>query len=389
MHRKNEDCHELSTAARGMAHPVSLSSFSPLNTDYKDHYSLIQLGHDSPQLSNSKTFWNPRKATQITPKTGGPDRLETMARERSFDAISRLEILALSFPKPFSNAIINGTRPPLMTKENCSLLFCDLVDYELLRGSLAPHLLVDLLRRLFAQLDRLAALHSVQPIDATDGCYLAATNYLCDQPHDHAARLAAFALASLAAAAALPVDPARPQLGRARLRAGLHCGAACGSVLGAHGGRKHTLVGAAVNVASRMQTLGAAGAAQCSAAFAAQLAAEAEAATAEGGGGAAAPRAALREGGVLAKGLGPMETYWLLPPPAGPGSESPGRPGGKPLSPPPPPPPSPPPPPPMKTTTMTATSSSINAPGKGGGKGGRWSESQGWQGRGGAAGAGR
>ena len=213
------------------------------------------------------------------------------------------------FPNPFSVAMIQGRDPPLLKRENCSLVFCDLVDYDSLSCALPPGSLFDLLRRLFAQLDLLAALHGVQAIDTNGGCYLAATNYLSAQPRDHATRLAAFTLAALAAASALPIDPLRPELGGARPRAGLHCGAVCGSVLGARGGRKHTLVGAAVNVASRMQTHGATGAAQCSAAFAGALRREAGAA---GGGGAGAV-AVPREGGVVAKGLGRVETYWVVP----------------------------------------------------------------------------
>ncbi len=52
------------------------------------------------------------------------------------------------------------------------------------------------------------------------------------QPDDHAARIARFALAVVAAAAAIPIDPDRPELGPVRLRAGFHSGPVVASVVG-------------------------------------------------------------------------------------------------------------------------------------------------------------
>ena len=85
----------------------------------------------------------------------------------------------------------------------------------------------------------------------------------------------------------------------------MHCGAVCGSVVGALGGRKYTLLGDAVNVASRMESHGAAGAVQCSAASAAQI-------EAQGGGGRKLGLVA-RDGGVEVKGRGHMAAFWLHP----------------------------------------------------------------------------
>ena len=75
-------------------------------------------------------------------------------------------------------------------------------------------------------------------------------------------------------------------------------------MVGAHGGCKHTLHGDAVNVASRMQSHGAAGAVQCSAGAAALI-------EAQGGIRGGGLRLTRREGGVEAKGLGRMAAFWL------------------------------------------------------------------------------
>ena len=190
-------------------------------------------------------------------------------------------------------------------KDSISILFLEVSNYTKLRGSVEPADLFNMLSRLFDTLDILAQQHGVERIDSFDGCYMAAANFSASQPADHACRLARFALAATAAADfdAAPTDAGRAALGAPRLLAGMHCGAACGRVVGAHGSRKHTLHGHAVNVASRMQSHGAAGAVQCSAAAAALIEAQ--------GGRAAGLRVAAREGGVDVKGLGRMRTAWV------------------------------------------------------------------------------
>ena len=229
-------------------------------------------------------------------------------------------------------------------KDSISILFLEVSNYTKLRGSVEPADLFNMLSRLFDTLDILAQQHGVERIDSFDGCYMAAANFSASQPADHACRLARFALAATAAADfdAAPTDAGRAALGAPRLLAGMHCGAACGRVVGAHGSRKHTLHGHAVNVASRMQSHGAAGAVQCSAAAAALIQAQA-AASGAGAGGGARLRVWRREGGVDVKGLGWMEAYWICG--AGPGdseahaaagdpSEAPRRGAGSPCGPP-------------------------------------------------------
>jgi class 3 adenylate cyclase len=210
-----------------------------------------------------------------------------------------------SFPMPVAIAMMSGQTVAPTRHESVSLLFANIVDYPTLRGSMDPMSLIDMLGRLFRKLDSLADLHGVQPIDTVDGCYIAATNLHSNQG-DHAVRLARFAQAALAAAETTPLDAGRPALGGVRLRAGMHCGVVSACVIGAHGGRKHTLLGDAVNIASRMESHGCAGTVQCSATAAALIAAQ--------GGDEAGAWLRRREGDVDVKGRGRMTTYWLACP---------------------------------------------------------------------------
>ena len=207
------------------------------------------------------------------------------------------------FPDDIATMMMSNLRISPQTKRSVSIFFSNIENYHHHRATLQPTVVLSMLDRLHRKLDELAALHGVQRIDAIDGCYIAASNFSRRQPADHAACLARFAVASMAAASAITVDPERPELGTVRLLAGVHCGAVCGTMIGAHGGCKYTLVGDAVNVASRMQSHGAAGAIQCSAAFAAAV--EKQAGAEDG------LRLVERAGGVELKGRGRMGAFWL------------------------------------------------------------------------------
>ena len=244
---------------------------------------------------------NRRCKTEPDQEPYGPNNAEA--------AISRC------FPASIAPAFIQTGQVPASQHESVSVLFLEIVDYSAARGAMPPAAVFDMLCRFTDALDALAAHHGVERIDAFDGCYFAASNFSARQPADHAIRLARFALAAVAAAAALPIDPQRPELGCIRLLAGMHSGAVCGRVVGAHGGRKHTLHGDAVNVASRMQSQGAAGAVQCSAMAAGLM-------RAQGGEGLLLTG---RTEPLYVKGLGPMGVYWVRAVPEEPGNNVAGR----------------------------------------------------------------
>ena len=103
------------------------------------------------------------------------------------------------FPQTVAMTLMSSRPVAPVYKPSVSIFFSDVVDYTVLRGNLDPLVLLDMLNRLFAQLDRLASLHGVQRIDTVDGCYIAAANFSSRQPNDHALRLARFAAAAVAA----------------------------------------------------------------------------------------------------------------------------------------------------------------------------------------------
>jgi class 3 adenylate cyclase len=173
-----------------------------------------------------------------------------------------------AFPHSVAVAMLQGKNVQPISKNPVSLFFSEIVGFPHLISEMDASRLSNMLSRLFKKLDMLAYLHGVQRVDIIGDAYIAAANLSDDQPDDHAARLARFAIAAVRAARETPIDPAGPLLaGHVQLRAGLHCGAVSGFLVGSHG-LKYTLAGDAVNVAARMQSTCAAGRIQCSEDFA-------------------------------------------------------------------------------------------------------------------------
>jgi hypothetical protein len=122
-------------------------------------------------------------------------------------------------PQPIAAAMLSGCEAAPVAREEASLFFSDVVGFTALCGTLSAAKVSRMLGDLFKRLDRLAYLHGVQKVDVVGDAYIAAANFTEDQPDDHAARLARFAVAAVAAAQAVPVDEDRPELGTLQVRA--------------------------------------------------------------------------------------------------------------------------------------------------------------------------
>ena len=211
--------------------------------------------------------------------------------------------LRSALPTAVADAILDGRPLGAVMRPCVSVLFCDVVGFTALSAQMPAAHVAGLLRRLFAAFDALALRHGVQRVDVIGDCYVAAANFLEEQPADHAARLARFALDAVAAAAATPLRiGAGASCESVGVRIGMHCGPASAEVVCGQG-HKYTMFGDTVNVASRMESSSLPGRVQCSAAMAALLAAQAR-----GQGWLLQPRA----GGVDTKGKGRLDSFWVV-----------------------------------------------------------------------------
>jgi class 3 adenylate cyclase len=181
------------------------------------------------------------------------------------------------------------------------MFISDIINFNQLKQSTDPNKLACTLDRLFAKFDALADIHGVQRIDVIGSAYMAAANMMADQPGDHAARLARFAMDAVAAAGSTLVDEDAVDSGCVEIRAGLHCGPAPGSV--AYMDQDRSFVnrpGDTVSTASLMEKTSSRGRVQCSEAAAALIAGQARDIVLE-----------ARAGGVEVRGRGRMRTLWL------------------------------------------------------------------------------
>ena len=192
----------------------------------------------------------------------------------------------------------------VIMRPEVSVLFADVVGFTALSAQKDASRVARMLRRLFTRFDALATAHGVQPLDVIGDAYLAVTNLDGQQPADHAARIARFAVAAIAAARTIPVDPSAHDGGvHLTIRVGLHCGPVALARVSAVSS-KQSLIGDTVNTASRMESTSRPNRTQCSAAMAALLAAQ-------------APELTLRkrDSAIEVKGKGRMETFWVGPHP--------------------------------------------------------------------------
>ena len=114
----------------------------------------------------------------------------------------------------------------------CVTLFVShIVGYEELTKQLGSKGTSELVSRLYRDFDALAVRYALFTVDTVGDAYMVAGN-LPDKQADHAARVAQFALAAVAAAEAMPVSVGSPSLGTLEIRVGIHSGPVVASVIG-------------------------------------------------------------------------------------------------------------------------------------------------------------
>ena len=100
-------------------------------------------------------------------------------------------------------------------------------------------------------------------LETIGDAYIAATNLVKKQPHDHAKRMAEFSLQALQAARETLIDEDDPSKGYVKIRIGFHTGPLVADVVGKRN-PKYCILGDTVNTASRMESTSIANRIQCS-----------------------------------------------------------------------------------------------------------------------------
>jgi guanylate cyclase len=169
---------------------------------------------------------------------------------------ARSEMLLLNIlPKEISDALKAEQRTIAAQHDAASILFADVVSFTPMAAAMTPLRLVELLNEVFQCFDELVEQYDLEKIKTIGDCYMVAAGVPRSRP-DHAQAIVRLALDMQKAVA-------EREFGGHRLafRIGINSGPVVAGVIG----RKkfsYDLWGAAVNVASRMETYGESGTVQ-------------------------------------------------------------------------------------------------------------------------------
>ena len=202
------------------------------------------------------------------------------------------------FPRHIAEALRDGRTIEPEHKDCITLFFSDIVGFTDISSKLEPHKVASLLDRLYNIFDDLSAKYEVFKVETIGDAYMACTNLVKEQPEDHAARIAKFAIAVVDASKETLIDIDDPDMGYVNLRAGFHSGPVVADVVGNRNPR-YCLFGDTVNTASRMESTSEKNRIQCSKTSFELLKKQ-------------IPELHLKpRGSIPVKGKGYMKTYWV------------------------------------------------------------------------------
>ncbi|HEY1015969.1 MAG TPA: adenylate/guanylate cyclase domain-containing protein, partial [Herpetosiphonaceae bacterium] len=248
--------------------------------------SALRLKHETDRRKAHE-----QELTQLMRQLEAANQILSREREKSD------QLLLNVLPEPIAERLKRRQGLIADSFAEVTVLFADIVDFTALSAQAAPEDVVMMLNEVFSLFDRLAEKHGLEKIKTIGDAYMAVAGLPIPRP-DHAEAIAEMALEmrrELSHRITLLGEPLA-------VRIGIHTGPVVAGVIGAKK-FSYDLWGDTVNVASRMEALGQAGAIQVTGEVEARL----------------RGRYQFSERGPLAvKGRGELPAYWLigrLPPP--------------------------------------------------------------------------
>jgi len=163
------------------------------------------------------------------------------------------DLLHQMLPPHVAAALREGRKVEPETFKSVTIFFSDIVGYTDISSSMLPQKVMDMLDRLYKQLDSLCVKHRLFKVETIGDAYMCVGGMTDVTRIDHALRVARFALDAVQAANAVWIDEDDKSLGCINIRAGFHSGSVIASVVGELNPR-YCLFGDTVNTASRMES---------------------------------------------------------------------------------------------------------------------------------------
>ncbi|MDW8202584.1 MAG: adenylate/guanylate cyclase domain-containing protein [Cyanobacteriota bacterium SKYGB_h_bin112] len=268
---------------------------------YLRHAGEVSEFESKVYCQDGTTFWVAENVRAVTDSQGKLLHYEGMvqditarreAEEELRQQRRRAENLLLNvLPQPIAERLKRGEQTIADNFADVTVLFADLVNFTNLSTEISPADLVNLLNDIFSVFDDLSERHGLEKIKTIGDAYMVVGG-LPKPRADHAESIADMALDMRSAMTHFTTPQGQPL----SLRIGINTGAVVAGVIGK---KKfiYDLWGDTVNIASRMESQGAAGGIQVTAATYERLKDKYLFET---------------RGSVLVKGRGKMTTYWLV-----------------------------------------------------------------------------
>ena len=120
------------------------------------------------------------------------------------DASERLVLQV--FPKHVAEALMDNRKVEPEEHSCVTIFFSDIVGYTAMASKMEPHLVMDMLDRLYTKFDMLTEKYNVFKVETIGDAYMAVSNLHTNQQDDHVWRMACFALATVEAANSTYID---------------------------------------------------------------------------------------------------------------------------------------------------------------------------------------
>ena len=207
-------------------------------------------------------------------------------------------LLRQMLPDHVVKALKEGRTPSYRHFDMVTVYFSDIQGFTSISSSQDSKDVCSMLDDLYTKFDALCQKYELMKVETIGDAYMLVGG-LREVQHDHAERVARFALEAIQQAGTVPV-PGMP--GKfVKIKSGFHSGEVTSGVVGRENPR-YCLFGDTVNVASRMESTGQAGRVQMSSAAARLVRENPELSS----------RVKRRAGEVMVKGKQAMHTFWLL-----------------------------------------------------------------------------
>jgi serine/threonine protein kinase len=151
------------------------------------------------------------------------EKLDAGSERAISDSEKHKRLLHEVFPPHIAKQLKEGKKVEPQQHDCVTIFFSDIVGFTDISRQLKPFQVMNMLDRLYDQLDEVARKHSVFKVETIGDAYMAVANLVREQP-DHTKLIAQFAQEAITVANGTLIQEDKPELGFVNIRVGFHSG---------------------------------------------------------------------------------------------------------------------------------------------------------------------